>query len=81
MSKREKADDLFKEMVGDAPKVSRRTEATTGAEEGELIGFTVRLPKAQKETLERHLWSQYGEKLATGARRIIVEWMRKEQLP
>ena len=80
MSKREKADDLFKEMVGDAPKVSRRAEATTEAE-GELIGFTVRLPKAQKEALERYLWSQYGEKLATGARRIIVEWMRKEGLP
>jgi len=49
-------------------------------EPAELAGFTVRLPKPQKEALERYLWIARGEKLAAGARRIIVEWMRAHDI-
>ncbi len=78
MSKRETPKDVLSRML---QSETRRDDAPTedpekATEDSRMVGFTVRLPQPQKTSLERHLWKNHGEKLASGVRRIIVEWMR-----
>lgn len=80
VKKREKADDLFNDMVKDVPK-----QKLSELHDGELTdsfleAFTVRLPQKQKELLERYLWQKKGQKLASGVRSIITEWMNQEDI-
>ena len=78
MSKRETPKDVLSRMLqSETQQEDPSTEASekTG-EDFRMVGFTVRLPEAQKTALERHLRKNHGEKLASGVRRIVVEWMR-----
>ena len=76
MNKRETPKDVLARMMKSETRQDLSTEAEKIDENARMVGFTIRMPEAQKEALERHLWKNHGEKLATGVRRIVVEWMR-----
>ena len=78
MAKREKADGLFEDMVKDEPPQAVPPQVERTEDDNELVPITVRLPKWQREALERYLWEQKGAKLAAGVRGIVVEWMQRE---
>ena len=89
MAKREQFDltRVMAEASGDPiPVISAKEKASTPIDvtidelSADLIGFTVRLPKNQKEALERYLWGRKGEKLAAGVRRILTEFMERERI-
>lgn len=75
MSKRESSKDLFDQM--DKPSRSAESDVISD-DSGDLLPFSIRLPKAHKERLEAYFWSKRAEKLGAGCRRVLLEWMERQ---
>lgn len=68
----------------DVDRPEKSPESATGgpqsADEDEMITFSIRIPKGQKERLERYLKRYKGLALSSFVRQLITEWMVKEKL-
>ena len=73
---KDSAKGLLSEMAGDKPG---RSKGPKTKPEGTTMGsIIVRMPVNQKEALRKHLWEVGGEKLSSGIRRILNEFMERE---
>lgn len=78
---RKKAEDLFTEVAKAGAKIQRPPTgeaAEAPPVDKDMVAFTVRLPRSQKDRLERILWERRGLRLAAGARAILTEWMSSQ---
>lgn len=57
-----------------------REKGPQSDERQEMVTFSIRLPKEQKERLERFLIRQKGIPVSTFVRQLITEYMVKEKL-
>lgn len=92
MAKREKIDAfniINREAVEAAkyadekkPQKARedRPEGPQQREKPTLKAISIRMAEDDVINLENFLWDNYGEKLASGCRRILKEWMRAKGL-
>jgi hypothetical protein len=75
-------DDDKEPIETDKPETTPQS-ATEGRDEAgdkEMVTFSIRIPKAQKERLERYLWRNKGLAMSSFVRQLITEWMVKEKL-
>lgn len=56
------------------------TEARESARKPEMITFSIRLPREQKDRLERYAEREKGQGLGPLIRQIVTEYMRRERL-
>ena len=79
MAKREKADDLFNEIIKGKPTAAALPETPAEPTEADMIPIAIRLLPADRDRITRHFES-VGLRLSTGLRLWILERARQEGL-
>ena len=67
---------MSNKLRGHADQPDKRpSDAAGGPPHDPMVVMTIRLPKTDIERLRAWLWDNKREKLASGMRRIIIEYM------
>lgn len=66
-----------KEPIGADKSPSQPYESRT---KSEMVTFSIRLPKEQKERLEAYLSRYKGQNISPFVRQLVTEWMVREKL-
>lgn len=79
MAKREKADDLFNEIIKGKPGTSAPAETPAAPIDADMVPIAVRISPADRDRIIRH-FEGVGLRLSTGLRLWILERARQEGL-